>query len=308
MLKRNYMLYVEKESSYKVDPTPTAADAVEAWDVEITPNRIVTERNQGSGVAGSRYAFVDSDYSTVKFKTYLAGNGTAAEATQPIVSKLLDSCGLVGAFADSKWTHGFSTTQGSVTLWFYMDGIKYVINGARCTFALNMNAGELPYVEWTGIGLYTTETAVSMLTPTSWNSIPLVCASEDFELGSGTNISGIETFTLKQNGLQFFKDINNAQGFGKSFITDLDIEGTFNPELTTALQTQFEGAVVASTTYASHIVHGSGTGEVITITMPGLQIMDWKPSDSNGLLRADCSFKLRNTVDGSANALSITIA
>ena len=308
MLARNYMLYVEKESVYKTDPTPTAAGAIEAWDVEITPNRVVTERNQGSGVAGTKAAFVDSDYVTLKFKTWLAGNGTAAEATQPIVGKLFDACGLVGAFT-SFWTHTFSATaQSSATAWYYVDGIKHVINGLRGTFSLEMGAGNLPYLEWNMIGYYTTETAVAMLTATSWQSNPLVVASEDFELGSGTNIAGIDKFTLKQNGLIYLKDINNAQGFGKSFISDLDIEGTFNPELTTALDTQFEGATVASTTYASHIVHGTGTGEVFTFTMPALQIMDWKKTDSNNIIRADCNFKLRNAVDGSADALSIKIA
>jgi len=304
--QKNTFFLSKKKNTYLTDPTPTGADAIEAFDIEITPARNIKERNQGFGTLGSKASFINSDVVDVKFKTFLSGNGTLNGSTQPIVGKLFDACGFVGTFTTS-WDHTFSSTQGSVTIWFFIDGMKYVINGVRGNFSITMTAGEFPIVEWTMKGRMFTQSTISIMTPTTWQSNPKVVQTEDFELGSGTNIDGIETLTIAQSGLQYFKDINNNYGFGRVAITDLDIDVKINPEMTTTLESQFETAILASTTYASHFVHGSGTGEKFTFSFPALQIVDIKYGERNGLRIADVTMKARNAVDGAEDALSITI-
>ena len=302
MFTKKYMLAGELEVTYKIDPSPAATDAIEAFDVNFKFNRINNEKNIGGVNLGSLPSWVSTRDVEVTFKTYIKTNGT----TSGMFGRMLQAC----AWAEAAGVYTFDTdpaTGDSMTFWFYQDGLVTKVNGCRGTVNLNFPAGEFATAEWTFKGLYNQPTASAIVAPDWEAGSAFIVESSDFEMGSGANVNYIENFSIKQAGLESFMDINGAQGFGRSFVVDAIFTGSIDPEVTPANIVTWETAINASTTYALNYVLGAGVGNIITITAPAVQVTEGVLADKRGIQVMNLDLNFRTTEAG-ASPITITVS
>lgn len=89
---RNRLLLVEMESSYGVNPTPAAADALKLSELEVTPLEIeLLDRELITGNFGNTEKVTGSSMSKLSFPVEIAGSGAAGTAPRP--GRLLRACG-----------------------------------------------------------------------------------------------------------------------------------------------------------------------------------------------------------------------
>lgn len=89
---RNRLLLVEMESSYGVDPTPAATDALKVSELDVTPLEIeLLDRELITGTFGNTEKVTGSTMSKLSFPVEIAGSGAAG--TAPRMGRLLRACG-----------------------------------------------------------------------------------------------------------------------------------------------------------------------------------------------------------------------
>lgn len=300
MFTKKYVLLAKKEVTYLTDASPTGTNAVEAFDVDFSPERIVKEKNVGTINLGSLPSYISSTLVNVTFKTYLKGPGS--KGVTSVLGALLQSCSLSETLVEStSATYEFDETEtASTTLYFYRDGLLTKVLGARGTFSLDLTAGEWGVVTWNMKGKYVASTATAIVEPTFEATDPVIVENSDFEMGSGSNVTGIETLTISQEGLEVFKDINNDQGFGKALVVDAIFNGTIDPLIEASNIVTWETALNASTTFAMNYVLGSAAGNTITITAPEVQVTDYSVADKSGLQILNMNLAFRTDSSGTS--------
>jgi len=161
----------EPIASYGTDAVPTAADnpvrMVEAGEIgkEYDPQEIRTH-----DVSTYVKVIAGVKYSTINFKVYLTR--ASANGVLHTLSVLLKAC---------HWSHSSSTinqfdtigdpdaANSSATIYLYADGLLEKLAGARGTAKVHIEAGKVPYVEFTMTGLYSSVTAVALPTISAAN-------------------------------------------------------------------------------------------------------------------------------------------
>jgi len=155
LLLRKRLILIETESSYGVDPTPTGTDAVLVRDLNITPQQSdVVNRDLIRPYLGASEQLLANTRVECTFSVELAGSGTAG--TAPQYGKALRACGLnevVSAGASVAYSPTSSSFK-SVTIHYNIDGVRHKVTGARGTFTLNANVGEIPSIDFTFTGIY----------------------------------------------------------------------------------------------------------------------------------------------------------
>ena len=169
--RKALLVKTEPIASYGTDAVPTAADnparAVEIGEVikEYSSQEIRTHdvSTYVKAVAGVKYA-------TINFKVFLTR--ASSNGVLHTLSVLLKSC---------FWKHSSSTinqfdtigdpdaANSSCSIYLYTDGLLEILTGARGTAKVHIEAGKVPYVEFTMTGLYTSVSAVAVPTITATN-------------------------------------------------------------------------------------------------------------------------------------------
>ena len=167
-LDRNKMIFAKVESTYGTDPVP-----VEGSDAILTKGvaRGLYEGNRVTRDLDYPYMGNDNEvnaapFTTITFDVELAG--AAAAGTAPQLSALLRACGMSETIVVStSVTYApISTGFESCTIYYFLDGERQIISGARGTFTLNMSRGGLPMLSFTMTGKYVRPTAVALPDPT----------------------------------------------------------------------------------------------------------------------------------------------
>lgn len=121
------------------------------------------------GKLGNKGFVLAGNHVQLSFKVYATGAGGTA-TTVPQYSPLLLAClRKMTVGANVVYTLDQASTA-SATIYFHMDSTQHVIRGARGNVKLVMTAKQLPYLEFTFMGLYTPPTdAIQLATDfTAW--------------------------------------------------------------------------------------------------------------------------------------------
>ena len=152
---RNSAILAKTETTYGTDPTPTgAANAILVSNLSITPlNAQNVSRDLIRGYFGGSEQLVGNAYVECKFDVELSGSGAAG--TAPAYGPLLIGCGMAETVTATYHVvyDPISASQKGTTIWYYVDGVKHVLNGARGTFEIAMGLGERPVMRFTFLGL-----------------------------------------------------------------------------------------------------------------------------------------------------------
>jgi len=151
-IKRKIIL-AKSETEYGEDPTPTLpVRAFDISDITVEYNSYFARTQDRSIYQG---AYPGDIIKSLNFKTFLTR--ALDDSTEHMLSVLLKAC---------YWKHSNSTLNkfdtigdpvasgNSVTLYLYNDGVLEKLVGARGTATVHIEAGQVPYVEFTFTGLY----------------------------------------------------------------------------------------------------------------------------------------------------------
>ncbi len=200
-----------------------------------------------------------------------------------------------------------SASFDSASIYFNNDGVLHVITGARGTFVLNAEVGEIPTIEFTMTGIYNapTDTAAPATTYTN-QATPLI-----FKAGSTTAFS-----ILGYSGCLMSLEFDMANeiiyrelvGCDKSvIITNRAVEGTCMIEAPTIAQKDFFTIANQDTTGILTMLHGTTAGNRVTLLAPKVDIGNPSYEDSDGIQMLSLPFAAIPTSAGN-DEVSLTFA
>ena len=200
-----------------------------------------------------------------------------------------------------------SASFDSASIYFNNDGVLHVITGARGTFVLNAQVGEIPTIEFTMLGIYNapTDTAAPATTYTN-QATPLI-----FKAGSTTAFS-----ILGYSGCLMSLELDMANetvyrelvGCDKSvIITNRAVEGTCMIEAPTIAQKDFFTIANDDTTGILTMLHGTTAGNRVTLLAPKVDIGNPSYEDSDGIQMLSLPFAAIPTSAGN-DEVSLTFA
>lgn len=315
MLFRNKTLLAKIESVYGTDPTPAGIDAVLTSDLQIEPyTGPVVSRNLDRSTLGGQTQINTNPQVQLTFNVEIAGAGTAGAV--PAYDSLLRACGFSGAPNASPTTgHVYTPVSSgweSVTFYFFHDGQRHRVTGARGNMALSLTRGEIPRFSFTFIGQYNTPTAAS---PTGVDTSDFVVPvpvtntnTPDFKLGSGSPLVDLvsESLTLDMGNNVISRNVINDN---EIHITDRNVTG--NAIVEAVLPTTkdwFTDAVESDssiTLQTLYLVHGTTAGNIVQLDAPAVQLSTIAQNDSDGLIVYN--FGMNLTPSSGNDELTITV-
>lgn len=293
---RNTVIVAKVEGTYATDSTPTgAANAMLVSKPTITP-MVSTEqaRDVLVGYLGQKESLVGARYIQCSFDVEFVGGGAAG--VRPAWGDLMLACGwaeTVTAATRVDYTP-ISTAQQSVTIYWFDDGVKHLIVGARGTMQVKMTIGAIPVMSFTFSGLYTTPTASANLTPTITGFKPpqVVNKQNSLDLTFGATHALVSAPALvggtiyPSQGLEF--DLGNTVSHVPLLstetveITQRAATGKLQLDLTAANENTFMGTVEAATLQTVGLIHGTVTGNKCLLWLPSAQLINPTKVDVNG--------------------------
>jgi hypothetical protein len=301
-LIRRTAILAKLESSYGQDITPAGStDAVLVSNASFNiaynnVNRNLIRVNLGGSeqLAGTR--FVEAT-----FDVELANSGSAG--TAPAWSPLLQACGFAEATLTTPARVEFtpvSSSFKSATIYYHLDGVLRKILGAVGNVEFMLNEGDRPMMRFSMVGLDGgfTATADPSLTLTAWK-VPSVVSdvnSGDINLGC-TYSAGVFTSgtVYPSRGLQINAGNTIARkailGGQSVSITQRDVTGSCQLELTASQEVTFQTDINGNTTTTLGFTHSTGAGVGIMLHAPRVQRTDPTDVDYEGEVHRGLSLR-----------------
>lgn len=290
---RNTVVTAKVEATAGTDALPTGlADAVLVSDMSITPlDAANIDRNNIKGFFGANEQLVGPASVKTSYTVELAGSGTAG--TAPALGDLLLGCAMAeGVLADPVRVEYTPVSTGLKTLtnYYYDDGVLHKLLGVMGDFTLTAKVGERPVLkfDYTGLdggiseamtaGTFTEWKAPVAMTKANVTDITLGATYALGALTGGTpyNSTGLE---LKSGNAVNFTPMLSKEDVD---ITNREVTGSFELELTAAQEVAFMAQVKANTKQSLALTIGKVAGNTVIIFMPAAQLTNPKKAELNG--------------------------
>jgi len=285
LLLRKRLILVETESTYGTDPTPDGADAVLVRDLNITPQQSDTvSRDLIRPYLGASEILLANTRVECTFSVELAGSGTAG--TAPQYGKALQACGLSETVvaATSVTYAPVSSNFDSVTIHYNIDGVRHKVTGARGTFTLNANVGEIPTIDFTFTGIYNAPDDSALPTATYANqATPLIFKNGNTDTFSLLSYSGcLQSVSMDLGNSIVYRELIGCDK--EVLITDRSANGTVVVEAPTIAQKDYFAAALTDGTLGNlTFQHGTAAGNIVDFSSTRVDIGDVSYSDQDGI-------------------------
>ena len=285
LLTRKRLILAKAEATYGTDPTPTgSANAILVRHLEITPLQSdIVQRELIRPYLGNYEQLLAQTRVQVTFEVELAGSGAAG--TAPAYGPVLKACGLSETVvATTSVTYApVSTSFSSVTIYFYQDGIRHIVTGARGTFTLNGQVGAIPTIAFTMTGIYNAPTDTALATPTYANqATPLIFKNGNTTSFSAFSYSGaLQSIDLNVGNEIVYREL--IGGTKEVLITDRKPAGTMSIEAVLLATKNYFTVSTGSTTGSVSFQHGTTAGNIATLTMAQADLADASYAELNGI-------------------------
>ena len=313
MLFRNKTLLAKIESTYGTDATPAGTDAVLTSDLQIEPYAgPVVSRDLDRSTLGGQTQINTNPQVTLTFNVEVAGSGVAG--TAPAYDALLKGCGFSeasGSPSSNVYTP-VSSSWDSVSFYFFHDGQRHKVLGARGNMSMSLTRGEIPRYTFTFIGQYDTPTAAS---PTGVDTSDYVAPVPVTNTNTPTfTLGGSPLTDLTAESLTFDMGNNviscNVINANEIHITDRNVTGSTVVEaVLPSTKDWFTDALESDTTInlqALTLVHGTTSGNIVTFEAPAVQMATVAQTESDGVLVYN--FGLNFTPSSGNDEIIITIS
>ena len=293
---RDQVILAKIETTYGTDAVPTgAANAILCSKPRITPlvaNNI--DRDLVRPYMGGSEQLVGTRYVQFEVEVELAGSGAAG--TAPAFGALLRACALaetVTAATRVDYTP-ITNSQEAVSIYYYDGGVLHKLLGARGTVKFDVTAGGRPVATFNFSGL---DGVASAGTPSGVSfaafQTPLAVVDAntgDLTFGGTVASSGAPAITggtvYPSMGLELdlglSVDFTPLLGGETVDITARALQGAVKLDLTAAQEVTFRASVLAATTQAVSLLHGTAAGNKFIVHQPAVQLYDWSKEEVNG--------------------------
>jgi hypothetical protein len=285
------LLLAKIESTYGTSSTPTGAEAILVSDLEVKPLEVdLKDRELIIPYFGNTEKVVSMRMVEVTFSVELAGSGAAG--TAPKYGACLQACGLNETIvATTSVTYApVSSAIKSVTLDFYADGTRHLVTGARGTWSMEGEVGEIPKIEFEFTGLYTAPGALSTPSATFTDQAdPVVMNSENT---TAVEVHGfaarLESFSLELSNEVVYRQLAGATREVR--ITNRKPEGEVQIETPAIGSKDYFAAVSGQTLGTMEFQHGQVAGNIITFAAPAVNLGSPSYEDSDGVMMLSLPF------------------
>ncbi len=290
---RNTVILAKIETTPGVDASPTgASNAVLISNMTINPlNAQNVPRDVIRGYFGGSEQLVGNAYLEVTFDVEVAGAGAAGDV--PAWGPLLRACAFDETI-DVGVSVGYtpvSTGIKSLTIYYYDDGALHKLLMSRGDVSIKLGSGERPLFSFRFMGLDGGLTAAANATPdTSGFVTPLAvtdpntgnllfgCTYATAALSGGTSYASRGLQLALGNQLAHIPLLG-----GESIeVTNREVSGSCELDLTPAQEVTFMNNVKANTTSSIGLLHGTTTGNKVIVHAPTVQLINPKKTDFNG--------------------------
>jgi hypothetical protein len=300
LLTRKRLILAKAEATYGTDPTPTgSANAILVRNLDIVPLQSdIVQRELIRPYLGNYEQLLAQTRVQVTFEVELAGSGAAG--TAPAYGPVLKACGLSETVvATTSVTYApVSSSFSSVTIYFYQDGIRHIVTGARGTFTLNGQVGAIPTIAFTMTGIYNAPTDTALATPTYANqATPLIFKNGNTTSFSAFSYSGaLQSIDLNIGNEIVYREL--IGGTKEVLITDRKPAGTMSIEAVLLATKNYFTVSTGSTTGSISFQHGTTAGNIATLTMAQSDLADASYADMNGIAMMNLPYVATPTAAG----------
>ena len=279
------MILAKVETTYNVDPVPTAAaNWIPVENIQVNPVEMDTDDQMTvSNTFGQDEKIVAAVWSTISFDVPLVGGYTAGGT--PTFDVVLRACGMAkttSAGVSVTYTP-IDTGDESATMYYFLDQVKQAITGIKGSFELKYNAKKKALISFKGIGLRQPMVDAGIPTPTlPTMPRPAAVNKANTTVTFGSLNAYLSSLAINQNNdIQY----RNLTGKEAVILTDRNSSGTLSIELPTVATKNFlgtGGVMSDALTDTLTVVHGTVAGNICTLAIPKAQMFKPKLSDEQG--------------------------
>jgi len=297
-LTRKRLLLAKIEATYGEDPTPDTTNAILVRNLDITPLQSdIVQRELIRPYLGNYEQLLAQTRVQVTFEVELAGSGTAG--TAPAYGPVLRACGLSQALDATTVTYvPLSSNFASVSLYFFQDGIRHRVTGARGSFTLNGAVGAIPTIAFEMTGIYNAPTTPTAVVPTYGNqATPLI-----FKNGNTTSFSAfgyaaaLQSIDLNMSNEIIYREL--VGGTKEVLITDRKPSGTLQIESPALATKDYFTTSTGNTLGSITFQHGTAAGNRATLTMAQADLADASYTDMDGITMLNLPYVATPTTAG----------
>ncbi|MBP5857294.1 hypothetical protein KAJ83_09760 [Marivibrio halodurans] len=293
------------EDTYGTDAEPTgAANAIQLSDVTLNPMEgEEVERNLVGRSIGEQGKLLVGLHTVLEASVELAGSGTAGDA--PAYGPLLRACGFsetIDAGVEVVYAP-VSADEEAASIYFNLDGQRFVMLGARGTTSFSVSARGLPRISVRMTGLWSEPSAGAY--PTGDFSafvkpLPVSKANTTFALHGFAAV--MHSLEVAQNNEIAHRDLVNEESV---IITDRGFAGTAVIDMPPLATKNFFAIAKSEALAALQLVHGTTGGNIAQIDAAKVQIGRPTVGEAQGV--ATLSLPIWLTPDAGDDDFTLTV-
>lgn len=293
MLVNREVILAKIETVYGTDSVPVeATDAMLVENIGWSNEGLrMNERPAVRANIGMLQQVFGGTLRGITFDVELKGSGGAVDLP-PEFGPLLRCCGwgeTINAAVDVTYDP-VSTGHESVSIYYFQDGIRYILLGCIGNVSFNLETGGIGKMSFTIVGHSVTPTDVALASPTYTSNVPVPIINVPFVIGGYSAVINALGFDMG-NTVANVPDMSATDGYGQVRITKRDVTGSYDPEAVIVATDDPHSDLAAGTSLALGTgVIGSATGNKYEISMPGVVYRELGPGDRDGVRTYDISF------------------
>ena len=308
MLKTRQVILAKAESTYNTDPTPVVGtDAVLVENLAFSYDGArMAERAAVRASLGKLKPIFAGTLGQLTFDVELKGSGTAG--TAPELGPLLKGCGFsetIVATTSVTYKHA-SSGHSSLTFYYYIDGLRYIMTGARGSVSLSLQTGATGKLSFTFTGHVATPTDTALGVATYNATVPPPVIAGAFSLDS---YSAVIAKLECDWGIEIAKpdNLSATDGYGEIRITGRNVTGSVDPAATLVAAYAWVTKWKSSASYALATgTIGATAGNRYAVSMPAVTYTELGEGDREGILTTDLKFVAAESTGDDECSLAFT--
>lgn len=305
---KSLLVIAMAEAVYGTAVAAAGAGAIVTSNATLSPLEGSTiSRNLDRPTFGNDLQLHVGVHCMLQFDVELVGSGTLG--TAPAWGKLIKACGTketIVATTSVTYTPD-SAGNESMTLYFNMDGQQHMLTGARGTFQMKVESGQIPHITFQFTGLYNTPTSTAALSPTGWTDFKIpqpVTFDNTQQVTVHALASVFKTFDFDQGNVVTYFDNPGEQ---EVVITDRESKGSVSILAPKISDKDYFTATKDNTLGGISFTHGAGTTDKVTFASTAMQLLQPKYGNDSDRATLDAQLAFVPT-DAGDDEWSIAIA